>query len=651
MTMAVGRGIADITGEAAECGMLGYGKADQRTTGIHLRLRARAFVFATGTDGDTERVLLVVAELPLPMQSVTDEVLARLEQAFGPRYTARNTLITTTHTHAGPGGYCGHLLYNLTTSGFRPATFEAIVAGIVESVQRADADLAPAEVMLSHGQLSDASTNRSPSAFARNPESDRAVFPAGIDPQTTLLRIDRDGRPVAAVNFFATHGTSMTNRNTLISGDNKGYAAYHWERLIEGVDYLADQPERSPGFIAAFAQTNPGDMSPNINRRNGIGPTQDEIENTRIIGLRQYRAAAAQLADGSPIGETVDARMVYVNMSKASVGTEFSPDHREHRTGRPMVAAAALAGTDDGIGFRGFHQGRNPVWDTASSALYRVSPKLRDQHAPKGLVAPGSLFNRITPFVQERVPVQLIRIGRLYLIGIPGEPTIVSGLRLRRVVAAVVGAELADVLCVGYSNAYIHYITTPEEYLEQRYEGGSTLFGRWQLPMLEQTVGGLATAMRDGLPVAPGGRPAAATRTSWLRNARPDTGEFGRVLTEPHPVYAAEQTVRAVFESAYPNNDLHRGSTYLEVQQHRDDAGWVRVADDGDWATTFRWQRRGRAGSLATVEWAIPNDAAPGRYRIIHHGTARRADGTSLPFSGATRAFTVGDAAAEPNRQ
>ena len=46
-------------------------------------------------------------------------------------------------------------------------------------------------------------------------------------------------------------------------------------------------------------------------------------------------------------------------------------------------------------------------------------------------------------------------------------------------------------LCVGYSNAYFHYVTTPEEYDEQRYEGGSTLFGRWQLPALMQTAASL----------------------------------------------------------------------------------------------------------------------------------------------------------------
>jgi neutral ceramidase len=73
MGLSVGRGVADITGEATECGMLGYGKTDQRTAGIHLRLRSRAFVF----DDGTSRLLLVVAELPLPAQNVTDEVLRR----------------------------------------------------------------------------------------------------------------------------------------------------------------------------------------------------------------------------------------------------------------------------------------------------------------------------------------------------------------------------------------------------------------------------------------------------------------------------------------------------------------------------------------------------------------------------------------------
>ena len=48
----VGRGIADITGEPAGCGMLGYGKAGQRTAGIQLRLRSRAFVIVDTGNGN-----------------------------------------------------------------------------------------------------------------------------------------------------------------------------------------------------------------------------------------------------------------------------------------------------------------------------------------------------------------------------------------------------------------------------------------------------------------------------------------------------------------------------------------------------------------------------------------------------------------------
>jgi neutral ceramidase len=333
--------------------------------------------------------------------------------------------------------------------------------------------------------------------------------------------------------------------------------------------------------------------------------------------------------------------VTYVDLSSVLVRGEYTPDGQEHRTGPPMIGAALMAGTDEGEGFPGFRQGRNPFWDRLSGAVYRFARSLGKVQAPKAIVVPAHLLSRMHPFIQEIVPVQLVRVGRLYLIGIPGEPTIVAGLRLRRTVAPIVGAELADVLCVGYSNAYIHYVTTPEEYLEQRYEGGSTLFGRWELPALMQTVAGLAQAMRDGRPVTPSGGPQPHKPRSWLRAAPADTGSFGTVVTEPSTDYRPGETVEAVFVSAFPNNDLHRNATYLEVLRHEGDR-WVRVADDGDWSTTFRWRRDGRAGSRVTIRWDVPGEAAAGQYRIVHHGTAREADGTLKAFTATTREFTVG---------
>ncbi|HEU4946150.1 MAG TPA: neutral/alkaline ceramidase [Kribbella sp.] len=636
----VGRGIADITGEPADTGMLGYGKSWQRSSGIHLRLRSRAFVIAHQDSG--RRVLLVVNDLPIVFDSVHRALLHRLAGWYGEVYTEQNTMVTATHTHCGPGGYSHHRLYQSNTGGFRPKTFGAIVDGMVEAVRRAHDELAPATLALAHGELRDASANRSKVAFDNNPAADREYFPDAIDPQTTLLRIDRDGEPAGAINWFATHNTSMTNTNTLISADNKGYAAYHWERLVERVDYRARDRR---DFVAAFAQTNAGDMTPNLNLRPGSGPTENEVENTRLIGLRQYRAAAALMGQGRPLTGAVDHRLTHVDLAHVVVRPEFTGDGREHRTGNPVAGAAALAGSlEDGPAFRGFTEGRNPPWDELSRLIYLRSRRLRDAQAPKAMMLGGSALDRFGPYVARRAPVQLLRIGRLYLIGIPGEVTIVAGLRLRRTVAPIVGADLTDVLVVGYSNGYLHYVTTPEEYDTQQYEGGSTLFGRWELPALQQTVAGLAVAMRDGQAV-PYGEPEPDL-SARQRHARPRVPadvpprghDFGDVLVQPRSHYCRGEQVAVVFAAAYPNNDLRRGGTYLEVQRETE-TGWSTVADDGDWSTTFRWHRDG-ARQTATITWAVPEDATPGRYRIRYHGDALTR--VLRPYSGTSPPFTIG---------
>lgn len=46
----------------------------------------------------------------------------------------------------------------------------------------------------------------------------------------TLLKfVDKKWGPVGSFNWFATHGTSMSRTNSLISGDNKGAAARFME--------------------------------------------------------------------------------------------------------------------------------------------------------------------------------------------------------------------------------------------------------------------------------------------------------------------------------------------------------------------------------------------------------------------------------------
>jgi len=56
---------------------------------------------------------------------------------------------------------------------------------------------------------------------------------------------------IASLNWFPVHGTSMNNQNGFISGDNKGYAEYAFERYMNGNNTVTGQG----AFISAFAQT------------------------------------------------------------------------------------------------------------------------------------------------------------------------------------------------------------------------------------------------------------------------------------------------------------------------------------------------------------------------------------------------------------
>lgn len=637
----VGRGISDVTGPAAENGMMGYSSFDQKTTGIHQRQRSRAFVVVDQATG--KRVAYVNADLAMIFRAVQEEVLTRLQARYGSLYTRENVLLSATHTHAGPGGYSHNLAYNLSILGLQPQTLAAIADGITESIVEAHEDLKPGELTLGRGELTNASVNRSRVAFDRNPAADKAHFPGAIDPAMTVLRFRQNGADVGAISWFATHNTSMTNKNTLISPDNKGYASYQWEHDDRGVRYLEDRP----GFVAAFPNTNAGDMSPNLNLRPGSGPTEDEVENTRIIGERQNRKAQEVFAGPqTPVTGAVDYRMRFVDMAAVTVDGRYTTDGRPGTTCPGVVGASTMAGSvEDGPAIPGFSEGMtSPLKALFEPLNVEVPQWLRDCQYPKASLVPTGLV-QATPNV---LPLQIVRIGPLHLVAVPAEVTIVAGLRIRRAVAAEVGVPLENVLVQGYANDYSQYVTTPEEYDLQQYEGGSTLFGRHTLPAYQQEFAKLAASLRAGTPLAPGATPTKPPftginlQTGVVFDDKAPWHSFGQVLTEPAATYARGQTATAVFVTGHPKNNLRRNGTFLEVQRLVGGT-WTRHADDGDWSTRYRWQREGVANSNATITWTIPADTPAGTYRLVHHGDWKSGwTGAITPFTGATRPFTVG---------
>ncbi|NKS30224.1 alkaline ceramidase [Rhodococcus hoagii] len=637
----VGVGLSDMTGPVAENGMMGYSQFDQRAEGLHQRTRVRAYVFA---DADDNRVVYTCADTCMVFQAVHDAVLARLAAKYGDLYTEKNVMLTAVHSHAACGGASQDYAYSLATLGFQPQVFDAEVDGVVEAIVAAHDNLAAGTVAYGRSELKDASVNRSRAAFDRNPQGDKDYYPLGIDTAMRVLRISQGGDNVGGIGWFPTHGASLTNKNHLISGDNKGAAAYFWEHDVAGVRYL----DGKPGFVACFPQTNTGDMSPNLDLKPGHGPTADEFENTRIIGERQVAAAREAFRKATPLASTtVDSRIMYLDMANQVVDGKYTSDGQVRRTAPACVGAAMAAGsTEDGPAIEIFTEGtRNPMIDALGGIDTPTPQWLSDAQAPKLVLVPVGLLPP-DGWVPHVLKIQIIRIGDVYVVGGPAEFTIVSGLRIRRTVAEELGVPLENVIFNGYANAYSSYCTTPEEYDAQQYEGGSTLFGRNTLPAYQQGFAALAAAMKAGadVPRGPAPRDLSGFQPGFGREFPFDAPlpgrDFGDVVVQPAGSVGAGERVAVEFVTGHPKNDLHRRGTYFEVQR-RDGDRWTRHADDGDWATKYRWRREGLNSSVARITWDVPAGTPSGTYRIQHFGNWKNPEGAVFAFTGTSAKFTV----------
>ncbi|MDO5731291.1 neutral/alkaline non-lysosomal ceramidase N-terminal domain-containing protein [Corynebacterium sphenisci] len=626
--MRVGRGLADMTGEPLGAGMNGYAVPEQASSGLHQRQFARAFVFADAAD---RRLVHVTADMGLMFQSIQQEVLRRLAARYGALYHEGNVLIGASHTHVAPGGTSGHLLVDITTMGFRPVTFEATVAGIVSAIERAHADLAPGAIALTVGTVGDAGVNRSRAAFERNPAAERALFPGGVNPDSTTLHVLRGGRSAGFINWFGIHPTTFGPEHTLISGDSKGYAAWLTEHAA-GVDHRA--PAEAP-FVAAFAMSTPGDVSPNQGLVPGSGPGVDEYDSARILGRRQadgVRGRAIPLAGGG-----IEGRHRWVDMSDVAVAPRFTDHGRPGRTGPAILGAAFAAssqedgGGDPALGFNEGSRGGTP-WVRRVNAV-AVPPAAKEIHGAKELLLP---VGYLPGMVQQTHLFHLHRLAGLLIASLPFEPTTVAGHRIRRTVAAAAGVDPALVIVQGYVSGYGHYVATPEEYDQQDYEGGATVFGRDTLPAVLQIFDGLAADLAAGRPGDPGRPEGDLTALIPPSPAGgppvdlPPAGrDFGDVLAAPGAPVRRGEPVTVEFAAANPNADLRHEAGYHVVE---DPSGAV-VADDSHEDTRLLFRREG-ARTVAVVRWDTAH-AAPGVHRIRYRASARDAAGRLRPFTGA----------------
>ncbi|KAL1410514.1 hypothetical protein Q8F55_004527 [Vanrija albida] len=258
----VGVGKADITGPVVELPLAGYAKGlDQVGGGLRQRLYSRAFIFGS-VNTPQDRIVYLVLDVAMGDTAVRRGIIEELEK-LGPEYAVYNTqniALTATHSHSGPAGYHNYMLPQVVSLGLNEQSLNAQIEGAVLSIRRAHESLQEGYIDVGYADVKDGNINRSLFAYLANPAAEREAYDSSTDTQMTLLSIRRasDSKLVGVLNWYAVHGTSVSSRNSLVSGDNKGVAAWLLER-----DMAAD-PSAAPEFVAGFSQANVGDVSPNV---------------------------------------------------------------------------------------------------------------------------------------------------------------------------------------------------------------------------------------------------------------------------------------------------------------------------------------------------------------------------------------------------
>ncbi|RDD40045.1 Neutral ceramidase [Trichoplax sp. H2] len=667
----IGSGIHDITGPAADVNMMGYANPSQTAKGIHFRQRSRAFIIHDKQN--KSRIVFVSIDACMVDQIVKLEVVKKLKARFGKLYTEENVCISGIHTHSGPGGFLQYVLFDITSLGFINQTLFAYVDGIVESIAKAHADIKPGNIFVNQGQLLNSNINRSPSAYLFNPPKERAKYKYDVDKEMVLLKMaDAKGHGIGMVNWFAVHGTSMNNTNELVSGDNKGYASYLFEKEMNGKSTLPGKGS----FVAAFAQSNEGDVSPNTrgpfcidsgkpcNKNHstcngddtkciGRGPGANMFESTEIIGRNQF-SKAKELYDGAKKKVTgpVDFRHMYVDMTNVAVTLK---NGTKVHTCKPAMGFSFAAGTTDGPGMFGFQQGYttgNEFWNLIVKFLEKPSKEqIACQHPKPILLDTGEIKfpYRWQPFI---VDLQVLRIGNFVIVAVPGEFTTMSGRRVRDAVHKVVDAHFGNdttVVIAGLSNTYADYIATYEEYHAQRYEGASTIYGPHTLQAYISKFVELSQALVKGKAVKPGPTPPNLLKKQLsfvpgvVFDSAPIGKKFGQVKQDVKSKYKVNETVEVIFYSADPRNNLMTEGTFLTVETQDKHGKWHVRLTDGDWDTRFYWHKPFilDPSSTAKITWTISPDTPAGTYRIQHFGHSKGLLGDKQPFHGTSSSFKV----------
>jgi len=381
-------------------GLAGFAARGGGARGVHDDLYARALVLE---DGGARLALILcdLCELDAPFVA---RVRRRVEETAGIPHAS--VMVAATHTHGAPA------TIPLCCAPPDPDWLAEVEHRAAAAAAEAYRTVSPGDAAVGRGAEASIGRNR------RRPDGP-------FDPTVTVVRFDRADAAPASLVHYACHPTVLGPDNVLVTRDYPGFTVDAVERVDDG--------------WAAFANGACGDINVGHSAAQtalGLPTAGRTFERAEALGLRLAVEAIRASRDARPVGGRIASRSQTV-----AVPLRSAPEAQARslvRARRRKVEALAAEGATG-----------NALAEARLEVFYAEAALQWAERRPEPI---------------EAAEVQILAVGDLAFVALPGEFFAESGQRLRA------RSPFSFTVIIGYANGCLGYVPPASAFEEGGYE-------------------------------------------------------------------------------------------------------------------------------------------------------------------------------------
>ncbi|WP_083797988.1 neutral/alkaline non-lysosomal ceramidase N-terminal domain-containing protein [Moritella sp. PE36] len=482
--------------------MGGYSVMANNSVGFRTRLKARVIYI---NDGQGNATALVQTDLTSASLLLHHKVALAVASSG---LKVSDIAITASHTHSAPANHFENDFYNKHMSsqaGLDEQYLRFLTQQISDGIKQAIVQQRPAKIATGRRDIYGYNRNRSLNAYLHNdniddidPTDPQSIFSA-VNPALYMLRIDvKDNagqfKPLAAFASFSVHATALSPAVDVYNADLFAYAQkdLQW--------YIQDQYQTPWPIVHALTTGTQGDMAPALPDQGDNMFSHFDVDwpAAKHLGKGIGEEAISLFNSLSPrltsiINVTTAAREINIQRDNTIANITLCQS--------PAVGAPVARGAYER---RTPYLGLNPFFHGGS---WFFNDGCQGNKAYLGYKYPQQLFAPSESF-PNTVLFQLIKINDAAIIPLPFEVTTEAGRRIANSVANAFSNSynstntnnrnnpIEHLWVTSNANGYFGYSTTEEEYSQQYYEGGHTLYGKYTTAYLRAQLNALAQDMQ-----------------------------------------------------------------------------------------------------------------------------------------------------------